>query len=109
MLTSIREITDIIISMLVIAGLLPSIQGYKHGKLYITHTRALVAVGLDRLSQLAHNHGSKIWFYAEYRYGSRLILAIVTGFGICFRCTSAVYIHDRHFQEKTGKISIAGP
>jgi len=110
-----REIRDIIISMLVIAGAFAYVfKDINHGNFISLIPVALVAVGLGFVfHELAHKFMAvRYGFYAEYRlWVQGLILAIVTAaLGFVFAAPGAVYIHGQHIsKEENGKISIAGP
>jgi Zn-dependent protease len=110
-----REIRDILISMLVIAGVFAYVfrninQGYFISLIPVT----LIAVGFGFVfHELAHKFVAiRYGFYAEYRlWVEGLILAIITAtFGFVFAAPGAVYIHGQYIsREENGKISIAGP
>jgi Zn-dependent protease len=116
-----REIRDIIISMLVIAGVFAYVLRYSSvfdnigsNDLLSRVVIALVAVGFAFvLHELAHKFVAvRYGFYAEYRmWVQGLILAIITAyFGFVFAAPGAVYIHGEYIsREENGKISIAGP
>lgn len=113
-----REIRDIIISMLVIAGVFAYIFTIYRGYDIITFLNVipitLIAVGFGFVfHELAHKFVAiKYGFFAEYKvWPGGLILAIVTAlFGFVFAAPGAVYIHGEHItREENGKISIAGP
>lgn len=113
-----REIRDIIISMLVIAGVFAYIFTIYRGYDIITFINVipitLIAVGFGFVfHELAHKFVAiKYGFFAEYKvWPGGLILAIVTAlFGFVFAAPGAVYIHGEHItREENGKISIAGP
>ena len=110
-----HEIRDIIISMLVIAGVFAYVfRNINQGDFISLIPVTLVAVGLGFvLHELAHKFVAiKYGFYAEYRlWVEGLVLAIVTAaFGFVFAAPGAVYIHGQYIsKEENGKISIAGP
>jgi len=111
-----HEIRDIIISMLVIAGVFAYIfSGRSQGASFLNLIPiTLVAVGLGFvLHELAHKFVAvRYGFYAEYRmWVQGLVLAIITAyFGFVFVAPGAVYIHGDHIsREENGKISLAGP
>ncbi|EKQ55325.1 MAG: Zn-dependent protease [Methanobacterium sp. Maddingley MBC34] len=110
-----HEIRDIIISMLVIAGVFAYVfRSINQGDFISLIPVTLVAVGLGFvLHELAHKFVAiKYGFYAEYRlWVEGLVLAIVTAaFGFVFAAPGAVYIHGQYIsKEENGKISIAGP
>ena len=111
-----HEIRDIIISMLVIAGVFAYIiSGRTLGAYFLNLIPiTLVAVGLGFvLHELAHKFVAvRYGFFAEYRmWVEGLVLAIITAsFGFLFAAPGAVYIHgDQISREENGKISLAGP
>jgi Zn-dependent protease len=111
-----HEIRDIIISMLVIAGVFAYIiSGRTLGAYFLNLIPiTLVAVGLGFvLHELAHKFVAvRYGFFAEYRmWVEGLVLAIITAsFGFLFAAPGAVYIHGDHIsREENGKISLAGP
>jgi Zn-dependent protease len=115
-----REIRDIIISMLVIAGVFAYVLRYSpiftnigSNDIFSRIIIALVAVGFAFVfHELAHKFVAVHYgFYAEYRmWVQGLILAIITAyFGFVFAAPGAVYIHGDISREQNGKISIAGP
>lgn len=110
-----HEIRDIIISMLVIAGVFAYVfRSVAQGDFISLIPVTLVAVGFGFvLHELAHKFVAiKYGFYAEYRlWVQGLVLAIVTAaFGVVFILPGAVYIHGQYIsKEENGKISIAGP
>jgi Zn-dependent protease len=109
------EVRDIIISMLVIAGVFAYVLKGKDINLAINYFPVtLIAVGLGFvLHELAHkfvaiNYG----FWAEYKlWKEGLGLAIISSvFGFVFAAPGAVYIHGEYIsEEQNGKISVAGP
>ena len=110
-----REIRDIIISMLVIAGVFAYVfRNLNQGDFISLIPVTLVAVGFGFVfHELAHKFVAiRYGFYAEYRlWVEGLILAIITAtFGFVFAAPGAVYIHGEYIsREENGKISIAGP
>jgi Zn-dependent protease len=110
-----REIRDIIISMLVIAGVFAYVfRNINQGDFISLIPVTLVAVGFGFVfHELAHKFVAiRYGFYAEYRlWVEGLILAIITAtFGFVFAAPGAVYIHGQYIsREENGKISIAGP
>ncbi|HMK54774.1 MAG TPA: site-2 protease family protein [Methanobacteriaceae archaeon] len=116
-----HEIRDIIISMLVIAGVFAYVLRYSpifdniaFNDILSRIVIALVAVGFAFvLHELSHKFVAVHYgFYAEYRmWAQGLILAIVTAyFGFVFAAPGAVYIHGDYIsREQNGKISIVGP
>jgi Zn-dependent protease len=110
-----REIRDIIISMLVIAGAFAYIfSGRNLNIFFYLIPVTLVSVGLGFvLHELSHKFVAVHYgFYAEYRmWVQGLILALVTAyFGFVFAAPGAVYIHGEYIsREENGKISLAGP
>ncbi len=110
-----HEIRDIIISMLVIAGVFAYVfRNINQGDFISLIPVTLVAVGLGFVfHELAHKFVAiRYGFYAEYRlWVQGLVLAIVTAaFGFVFILPGAVYIHGQYIsKEENGKISIAGP
>ncbi len=111
-----REIRDILISMLVIAGLFAYILAGKNINSTIAYVPiTLIAVGLGFvLHELAHKLlAIRYGFWAEYKlWKEGLILAIglsiITNF--IFAAPGAVYIHGEYIsEEQNGKISLAGP
>ena len=110
-----HEIRDIIISMLVIAGVFAYVfRGINQGDFISLIPVTLVAVGLGFVfHELAHKFVAiKYGFYAEYRlWVEGLVLAIITAaLGFVFAAPGAVYIHGQYIsREENGKISIAGP
>ena len=110
-----HEIRDIIISMLVIAGVFAYVfRGINQGNFISLIPVTLVAVGFGFvLHELAHKFVAvRYGFYAEYRlWVEGLVLAIVTAaLGFVFAAPGAVYIHGQYIsREENGKISIAGP
>jgi Zn-dependent protease len=109
------EVRDIIISMLVIAGVFAYIYGNRNINLAINYFPiTLIAVGLGFvLHELAHKFVAIHYgFWAEYKlWAEGLVLAVITSyFGIVFAAPGAVYIHGEYIsEEQNGKISLAGP
>jgi Zn-dependent protease len=110
-----REIRDILISMLVIAGAFAYIfSGRNINIFFYLIPVTLVSVGLGFvLHELSHKFVAIHYgFYAEYRmWVQGLILALITAyFGFVFAAPGAVYIHGEYIsKEENGKISLAGP
>ncbi len=110
-----REIRDIIISMLVIAGVFAYVfRNINQGDFISLIPVTLIAVGLGFVfHELAHKFVAIHYgFFAEYRLWTEgLVLAIITAaFGFVFAAPGAVYIHGQYISsEENGKISIAGP
>ncbi|AUB55708.1 MULTISPECIES: site-2 protease family protein [Methanobacterium] len=110
-----HEIRDILISMLVIAGVFAYVfRGINQGDFISLIPVTLVAVGFGFVfHELAHKFMAiKYGFYAEYRlWVEGLVLAMVTAaLGFVFAAPGAVYIHGEYIsKEENGKISIAGP
>lgn len=112
---SASEIRDIIISMLVIAGVFSYVLAGRNLSLAVQlYFISLVGVGLGFvLHELAHKvMAIRYGFWAEYRlWVEGLILALVTAyFGFVFAAPGAVYIHGNYIKEnENGIISLAGP
>jgi Zn-dependent protease len=117
-----HEIRDIIISMLVIAGVFayvlrdsPLFANIGSNDILSRVIIALVAVGFAfLLHELSHKFVAvRYGFYAEYRmWVQGLIFALITAyfFGFVFAAPGAVYIHgDFISRDENGKISLAGP
>jgi Zn-dependent protease len=117
-----HEIRDIIISMIVIAGVFAYVLRYSpifanigSNDIVSRIVIALVAVGFAFvLHELAHKFVAvRYGFYAEYRmWVQGLIFALITAyfFGFVFAAPGAVYIHGDHISRgENGKISLAGP
>ncbi|MCC7559940.1 MAG: site-2 protease family protein [Methanobacterium sp.] len=110
-----HEIRDILISMLVIAGVFAYVfRGINQGDFISLIPVTLVAVGFGFVfHELAHKFMAiRYGFYAEYRlWVEGLVLAMVTAaLGFVFAAPGAVYIHGEYIsKEENGKISIAGP
>ncbi|PKL67573.1 MAG: site-2 protease family protein [Methanobacteriales archaeon HGW-Methanobacteriales-1] len=109
------EIRDILISMIVIAGVFAYILSERNINLAINlFPITLIAVGLGFvLHELAHKFVAIHYgFWAEYKlWAEGLVLAIITSyFGFVFAAPGAVYIHGEYIsEEQNGKISLAGP
>lgn len=109
------EIRDILISMLVIAGVFAYVLTGKDINLAISVLPiTLIAVGLGFvLHELAHKFVAIHYgFWAEYKlWMEGLVLAVITSyFGFVFAAPGAVYIHGEYIsEEQNGKISLAGP
>jgi len=114
---TVREVRDIVISMLVIAIIFAYLLNNRHINegLLLLIPSLLVAVGLGFvLHELAHKFVAiRYGFYAEFKmWVEGLIFALFTAFmvGFAFVAPGAVYIHGDHIsREENGKISIAGP
>ncbi|MDD3985782.1 MAG: site-2 protease family protein [Methanobacterium sp.] len=114
---TVREVRDIIISMLVIAIIFAYLLNNRHINegLILLIPSLLVAVGFGFvLHELAHKFVAiRYGFYAEFKmWVEGLIFALFTAFiaGFVFVAPGAVYIHGDHIsREENGKISIAGP
>jgi Zn-dependent protease len=111
-----REIRDLIISMLVIAGAFAFILSGKNvGFTLFLLPYTLIAAGLGfLLHELAHKFVAIHYgFWAEYQvWPEGLILAIVVSAisNFVFAAPGAVYIHGQYIsKEQNGKISISGP
>ncbi|MDI9614370.1 site-2 protease family protein [Methanothermobacter sp.] len=109
------EVRDILISMVVIAGVFAYVfSGRNLQVALILLPATLVTVGLGFvLHEIAHKlMAIRYGFWAEYRlWLEGLILALVTSyFGFVFAAPGAVYIHGNYIdRDVNGKISIAGP
>ncbi|WP_321210983.1 site-2 protease family protein [Methanothermobacter sp. DP] len=109
------EVRDILISMVVIAGVFAYVfSGRNLQVALILLPATLVTVGLGFvLHEIAHKLiAIRYGFWAEYRlWLEGLILALVTSyFGFVFAAPGAVYIHGNYIdRDVNGKISIAGP
>jgi Zn-dependent protease len=109
------EVRDILISMLVIAGIFAYVLSERNINLAINVLPiTLIAVGLGFvLHELAHKFVAIHYgFWAEYKlWMEGLILAVVISiFGVVFAAPGAVYIHGEYISDKqNGKISLAGP
>lgn len=109
------EVRDIIVSMLVIAGIFAYVLSENNINLAISVLPiTLIAVGLGFvLHELAHKFVAIHYgFWAEYKlWVEGLILAIFISFlGFVFAAPGAVYIHGEYIsEEQNGKISLAGP
>lgn len=114
---TVREVRDIIISMLVIAVIFAYLINGRNinENLILLIPSLLVAVGLGFvLHELAHKFVAvRYGFYAEFKmWLEGLIFALFTAFilGFVFVAPGAVYIHGEYIsREQNGKISIAGP
>ncbi|OPX60816.1 MAG: Peptidase family M50 [Methanobacterium sp. PtaB.Bin024] len=110
-----REIRDITISMLVIAGVFAYVfSGDTQSNFLYLIPVTLIAVGLGFVfHELAHKFVAiKYGFHAEYRLWTwGLVLAIISAaVGFVFAAPGAVYIYGYDIsREENGKISIAGP
>ncbi|MGB9837506.1 site-2 protease family protein [Methanothermobacter sp.] len=109
------EVRDILISMVVIAGVFAYVFSARNLQVALILLPAtLVTVGLGFvLHEIAHKlMAMRYGFWAEYRlWPEGLILALVTSyFGFVFAAPGAVYIHGTYIdRDVNGKISIAGP
>lgn len=109
------EVRDILISMVVIAGVFAYVfSGRNLQVALILLPATLVTVGLGFvLHEIAHKlMAIRYGFWAEYKlWPEGLILALVTSyFGFVFAAPGAVYIHGTYIdRDINGKISIAGP
>lgn len=109
------EVRDILISMVVIAGVFAYVfSGRNLQVALILLPATLVTVGLGFvLHEIAHKlMAIRYGFWAEYRlWLEGLVLALVTSyFGFVFAAPGAVYIHGNYIdRDVNGKISIAGP
>jgi len=109
------EVRDILISMLVIAGIFAYVLSENNINLAINVLPiTLIAVGLGFvLHELAHKFVAIHYgFWAEYKlWVEGLILAIfISILGFVFAAPGAVYIHGEYIsEEQNGKISLAGP
>jgi Zn-dependent protease len=110
-----REIRDITISMLVIAGVFAYVfSNSNQGNFISLIPVTVIAVGFGFVfHELAHKFVAiKYGFHAEYRlWVEGLVLAIVSAaVGFVFAAPGAVYIYGQDIsREENGKISIAGP
>jgi len=110
-----REIRDITISMLVIAGVFAYVfSGDTQSNFLYLIPVTLIAVGFGFVfHELAHKFVAiKYGFHAEYRLWTwGLVLAIISAaVGFVFAAPGAVYIYGYDIsREENGKISIAGP
>lgn len=111
-----NEVRDILISMLVIAGIFAYIFGGKNINSTIAYLPiTLIAVGLGFvLHELAHKFVAIHYgFWAEYKlWVQGLILAVFVSIisNFIFAAPGAVYIHGEYISdEQNGKISLAGP
>lgn len=109
------EVRDILISMVVIAGVFAYVFSGRNLQLALVLLPAtLVTVGLGFvLHEIAHKlMAIRYGFWAEYRlWLEGLILALVTSyFGFVFAAPGAVYIHGNYIdRDINGRISLAGP
>lgn len=109
------EVRDILISMVVIAGVFAYVFAGRNLQVALVLLPAtLVTVGLGFvLHEIAHKlMAIRYGFWAEYRlWLEGLVLALVTSyFGFVFAAPGAVYIHGNYIdRDVNGKISIAGP
>ncbi|ADL58957.1 site-2 protease family protein [Methanothermobacter marburgensis] len=109
------EVRDILISMVVIAGVFAYVFSGRNLQVALIRLPAtLVTVGLGFvLHEIAHKlMAIRYGFWAEYRlWLEGLVLALVTSyFGFVFAAPGAVYIHGNYIdRDVNGKISIAGP
>jgi len=109
------EIRDIIISMLVIAGVFSYVFSNKQINIAISLLPAsIIAVGIGFVShEIAHKFVAiKYGFWAEYKlWIGGILLALITAyFGFVFAAPGAVYIHGAYIsREENGKIALAGP
>lgn len=110
-----REIRDILISMVVIAGVFAFSFSHRDVALMLAILpMTLIAVGFGFvLHELAHRFvAMHFGYFAQYQmWINGLILAIVTSFfGFVFAAPGAVYIYGENISIKeNGIISIAGP
>ncbi|MCG2828344.1 site-2 protease family protein [Methanothermobacter sp. K4] len=109
------EVRDILISMVVIAGVFAYVFSGRNLQLALVLLPAtLITVGLGFvLHEIAHKlMAIRYGFWAEYRlWLEGLILALVTSyFGFVFAAPGAVYIHGNYIDRNiNGRISLAGP
>lgn len=110
-----RELRDIIISMLVIAGVFAFSFGHHNIALALAVLpMTLIAVGFGFvLHELAHKFvAMHFGYFAQYQmWINGLVLAVITSFfGFVFAAPGAVYIYgDNISLKENGIISIAGP
>ncbi|GAB4381499.1 MAG: site-2 protease family protein [Methanothermobacter thermautotrophicus] len=110
-----REVRDILVSMVVIAGVFAYVFSGKNIQTAVVLLPAtLITVGLGFvLHEIAHKlMAIRYGFWAEYRlWFEGLLLALVTAyFGFVFAAPGAVYIHGNYIErDVNGKISLAGP
>lgn len=110
-----REVRDILISMLVIAGVFAfSFSKHDVALMLAILPMTLIAVGFGFvLHELAHRFvAMHFGYFAQYQmWVSGLVLAVVTSFfGFVFAAPGAVYIYGENISIKeNGIISIAGP
>lgn len=109
------EVRDILVSMVVIAGVFAYVFSGKNIQTALVLLPAtLITVGLGFvLHEIAHKlMAIRYGFWAEYRlWLEGLLLALVTAyFGFVFAAPGAVYIHGNYIErDVNGKISLAGP
>lgn len=109
------ELRDILVSMIVIAGVFAYVfSGRNIQATVILLPVTVLTMGLGFvLHEIAHKLTAIHYgFWAEYRlWVEGLILAVVTAyFGFVFAAPGAVYIHGNYIErDVNGKISIAGP
>ncbi|BAM70145.1 peptidase [Methanothermobacter sp. CaT2] len=110
-----EEVRDILVSMVVIAGVFAYVFSGKNIQTAVVLLPAtLITVGLGFvLHEIAHKlMAIRYGFWAEYRlWFEGLLLALVTAyFGFVFAAPGAVYIHGNYIErDVNGKISLAGP
>ena len=110
-----HEFRDILISMLVIAGVFAfAFSGHNIALMLVILPMTLIAVGFGFvLHELAHKFvAMHFGYFAEYHmWMSGLFLAVITSFfGFVFAAPGAVYIYgDGISLKENGIISIAGP
>lgn len=110
-----EEVRDILVSMVVIAGVFAYVFSGKNIQTALFLLPAtLITVGLGFvLHEIAHKlMAIRYGFWAEYRlWLEGLLLALVTAyFGFVFAAPGAVYIHGNYIErDVNGKISLAGP
>ncbi|BAW31717.1 MAG TPA: site-2 protease family protein [Methanothermobacter sp.] len=110
-----REIRDIIISMLVIAGVFSYVFSNKQINIAISLLPvSIIAVGIGFVfHEIAHKFMAiRYGFWAEYKlWMAGILLALITAyFGFVFAAPGAVYIHGAYIsREENGKIALAGP
>jgi len=110
-----EEVRDILVSMVVIAGVFAYVFSGKNIQTALVLLPAtLITVGLGFvLHEIAHKlMAIRYGFWAEYRlWLEGLLLALVTAyFGFVFAAPGAVYIHGNYIErDVNGKISLAGP
>lgn len=110
-----REIWDILISMIVIAGTFAYVfRGINNGDFISLIPITMVAAGLGfLLHELAHKFVAMSYgYYAQYQlWVQGLLFAILTAafFGVVMALPGAVYTYGNMSVEENGKISVAGP